>query len=34
VEDAEIGNLRERYRADEVQVVLNFFEVLRLRMAD
>jgi hypothetical protein len=30
----EFTNLKERYRVDELQVVLNFFEVLRQRVAD
>ena len=33
VED-ESSNVRERYRVDELQVVFNFVEVLRQRMAD
>ena len=33
VED-ESSNFRERYRVDELQVVFNFVEVLRQRMAD
>ena len=34
VPDGEIRYARERYRVDELQVVLNFFEVLRQRVAN
>ena len=39
IDDDEIGNdreryYRERYRVDEIQVILNFFEVLRQRVAN